>query len=869
MTKNVFSVFFVFLSLFFLDGTEIRVLEHQNVPQIHVDGKPVHAHWFWGGPTALPHPIHKGEQMIELERIAIREGCYPIQFHLRFAHKPVTLWIDNFEVVDATTGGIIFAKQDFESSTGDKLPHGWNWHQTRNSKVCIVPRIGYQQSSAMQIDLIAPKVGFWPDFHIYTTSQLLKMKAGNTYKIRLWIRSTTETSLNFAAYQPGPLYIPIFSDNAYFSQIKHAKNAGVNFLSFLCPFPWPRRGEKTDWDSLDSAIELILKNNPDAKIIPRFLMYPPAWWLNENPNELMKWDSENKYGKYASVSSLKYRRDAGERLRLVIEHLEEKYPDHIAGYHPCGQETHEWFYHFSWEQGYHGFSICEERAFRNYLKQKYKSDRILQEKWRNTNVSLENALAPTPQMWQHAPVYGCFLLPGLAQPMIDHNLFLQKEMADTIAYMAKIVRTATKGRKLSIFFYGYGFEFAAMSRMGASGHLALERLLTSPDIDIFVAPISYSDRDIGCAGLSMSVGETILRNKKMWFYEDDTRTYLAQYGSLAGLDTYAKNQWETRQVLMRNVGQEIIRNYGSWWMDLLGFGWFNDPNLWSELKTVLFMEKEKLENPQIYLPEIACIFDENSAVYTKNAGSLTYSLLRTNFQEFSRTGISFGQYSLQDILNSPVDSKLYVMLNPWVLDAQQRIKLQAALTNRFVLWCHAPGILDPDKGLSLELSEQVTGYKISRLKSCPNIVKSTMIGQQLGLPATWKNPAQNQVLMAIEPKDGDQILAQWPDGSAAVVMGKDSIFSASPSIPKELIWLAASQAGIHCYINNPCVFYTDKTNFVIHAIQDGKVTLTFPKKCQVYDVFSGQTLTAGEVKSYTLDLKFGETRLLRTEPLDF
>ena len=82
-------------------------------------------------------------------------------------------------------------------------------------------------------------------------------------------------------------------------------------------------------------------------------MYPPSWWLNENPIELMKWDSENKYGKYASVSSLKYRRDAGERLRLVIEHLEEKYPDHIAGYHPCGQETHEWFYHFSWEQVYH------------------------------------------------------------------------------------------------------------------------------------------------------------------------------------------------------------------------------------------------------------------------------------------------------------------------------------------------------------------------------------------------------------------------------------------------------------------------------------------------------------------------------------
>ena len=339
------------------------------------------------------------------------------------------------------------------------------------------------------------------------------------------------------------------------SQVAFAHEAGVDFITPSVPMPWPKEGEEISWRQVDAVVEQVLMANPQAKIIPRVGLEPPQWWKDENPGETMKW-LENKinHGSVVSVSSLKWRKEAGEHLRTLIEYMDTKYPDTMAGYHPCAQNTSEWFYRDSWQQEFHGYSDCEQAGFRRWLAKKYETDAALQAAWRNPNVTLATAVTPLPKERREAAVYGMLLLPGEAQPVLDHNLFLQDEMTDALMSIAHVVRDATKGHKLSVYFYGYGFEFSTMGRMSACGHLAMRRLLECPDIDILCSPLSYYDRLSGGGGHIMTVCESVTNSGKMWLVEDDTRTYLAAGGSLGGLSDYVRTPWESHQVLLRNTG---------------------------------------------------------------------------------------------------------------------------------------------------------------------------------------------------------------------------------------------------------------------------------------------------------------------------
>ena len=122
--------------------------------------------------------------------------------------------------------------------------------------------------------------------------------------------------------------------------------------------------------------------------------------------------------------------------------------------------------------------------------------------------------------------------------------------------------------KIVVFFYGYVFEFASVPNgPSVAGHYALRRVLNSPDIDVLCSPISYFDRGLGQGHPSMTAAESVALAGKMWLNEDDTRTYLGT-GDFPGAIDAVSTLEDTNRELLRNVGQEAIRNFGTWWMDL-------------------------------------------------------------------------------------------------------------------------------------------------------------------------------------------------------------------------------------------------------------------------------------------------------------
>jgi hypothetical protein len=269
----------------------------------------------------------------------------------------------------------------------------------------------------------------------------------------------------------------------------------------------------------------------------------------------------------------------------------------MAGYHPSGQNTGEWFYQESWKPALNGYSIGTQRAWRRWLRTRYRSDTALRRAWHTTDVTLANAEVPSPASRRAAPA-GLLRDPIRERPLIDFAEFQQVMMADCVCHLARTVRRATHGKKLVVFFYGYVFEFGALRNGPAtSGHYALRRVLQAPAIDVLCAPISYWDRGLGQSGPAMTAAESVALAGKMWLQEDDTRTYLAT-GTFPGWQDGADTLVGTNKLLLRNAAQCALRNFATWWMDLGGTGWFNDPRLWATMDQLKDLDQSMLQSPQ-------------------------------------------------------------------------------------------------------------------------------------------------------------------------------------------------------------------------------------------------------------------------------
>ncbi len=404
-------------------------------------------------------------------------------------------------------------------------------------------------------------------------------------------------------------------------------------------------------------------------------MTPPESWQEEHRDDVMQW--ENGRRGLAVVASPVYRRDAAQRLRALVSHLKARFRDHVAGYHPCGQNTGEWFYEGTWETPLSSYAVADQIAWRVWLKGRYRFDSALQGAWQDAKATLETASAPSPAL-RHAAPAGVFRDPARERALIDWAECQQEAMSQCVCDLAHAVREASGGRKLVVFFYGYLFEFAAVpTGPPVSGHYALRRLLDSPDIGILCSPISYFDRGLGQGAPSMTAAESVALAGKMWLNEDDTRTYLGAGDVPGAIDTVSTLE-DTNRELVRNVGQEAIRNFGTWWMDLGATGWFNDPRMWREMARLKAIDEPLLEHPSGFRPEVAAVIDE-LAMLRLAAGStvVTGPGVYEVRAQLGRMGAPYGQYLLDDVLAGRVHARLFIMLNAWRLTEQERTTLAA------------------------------------------------------------------------------------------------------------------------------------------------------------------------------------------------
>jgi len=851
-------------------GLIVRVASRNGAPRLEVNGKPVRARMFFGGSASGSIRVGPNARRIEFEFTATSSAPGDGTMHFRFGNAPGHVYLDEIHVADVGSGAGLMPRCTFDAGAGD-FERDWHvWPPGERNTVgrtSVENGAGLSGSPALHVTIRTPPGGEWPDFHIYH-APTLNIVEGRRYRVSFWCRAEPARDLFVAFYRPGRTFVHLGGPPGPFeTQIRLAAGAGADFVSFPLPTPWQKPGEAADWSAVDAECEKVLRASPNALLLPRLGLDPPGWWAEEHPDEMMVWENGSR-GRTAVPSSPIYRRDACAALTALVRHVEARFGDHVAGYHPCGQNTGEWFYEETWGGLLNGYARADAAAFREWLGRRYRSDAELQSAWHMLDVTRAGAVVPSAAERRSSP-NGVLRNPGAERRLVDFALFQQDGMADLVCDLARAVRQATAGRKLVVFFYGYSYEFGGVVLGPATcGHYAMRRVLECPDIDVLCSPISYGDRGLAQTGPVMSAAESVaLTGTKMWLQEDDTRTHVSPDTS----DAIArlKTPWETEMVLTRNVANEATRNLATWWMDLGMTGWFNDARIWRLMSRLKPLDEVFLNRAIPYKPEVASVMDERSmSLVGPFVHGITGPIIYSARHHLGRLGAPYGQYLMDDVLAGRVRARMYVFHNAWWLDGEQRRALISRTRGAARVWCYAPGAYE-SAGPSPDGMREITGFNLGRVAPGEAWATPTDLGRRMGLRDGFGLHERVTPLFAATDARPDEILAVYPDGSAAAALRKTgdgwSLFIGPPAMTPELLRIAARAAGVHLYAEDNSCIWANGPVVAVQSVADKTVTMRLREASIVRDLLSGATVGRGA--RMQLPMRRGEVRVLRVTPI--
>ncbi|MCL1921149.1 MAG: hypothetical protein FWG50_08760 [Kiritimatiellaeota bacterium] len=833
---------------------EVRVRNTPGGPQIHVDGEPVPPRFFFGVERAGAIRVTPEWQSFSFDIVPEVDVAGNGTLHVRFALENdaqkndagvAEAWLADMRLTDAEDGREVVALGSFAGEEAFRRMWGVWPPDGRNT----VAKLGFEDG-CVKVLLNAPPGGQpWPDYHFHTPATLSVAK-GRVYRCTFRARGSAGVLLNPALHSvtkgkylgiggaPGP-FLP---------QVALARDAGVRLVSFDTPLMWGPPEEEPYWGALDAMCRRIIAVNPRALLLPRVTADAPAWWLARHPEARMA-HGDGQEGARASVSDRRYRKDACAFLARVARHLCEAFPDNFAGIHPCGQNTGEWFYQDAWNR-MSGYDPATAEAFRAWQKEEGVAEAYI-------------AKVPSPEQRRQRP--GGFLRdPAAERRVVDFALFQQEEMASFVAEMARTCREATGGKKLVVFFYGYGFEFAAVPGGAAqSGHYALWRLLLGDrnrrDIDILCSPNAYSDRTwLGSAPV-MSAAETVMNAGILWLNEDDTRTHLDTRKQEVAQEGTIVNLRQTQDILLRNTAQAALRGFGTWWMDLPGQGWFNDAELWREMKRLRPVDEAMLKRPAPFTPEIAVIIDEASMCHLTRGTGLVHQR-----GVFGCCGAPYGQYLLADVFCGNNAARMKIILAAWHLYGKQRGDVfYLRQRDDMRVWCWVPGYLS-EEGADVNGIGEVTGFKAKPVALKTAEVTPTRMGREHGVTQPWGERTEITPLFSVEASEAE-VWATYADGSPAVAVRKAKrgwdVFIGTPALTPELLHALAKVAGVHLYAKPGTVLWAANGYLATQAQEDGEVAFDMGQGGAVIDALDGAPVS--DTPRFTIPMRKGEVRVFQ------
>ncbi|MBI3922152.1 MAG: beta-galactosidase, partial [Armatimonadetes bacterium] len=532
----------------------------------------------------------------------------------------------------------------------------------------------------------------------------------------LFINGHPHNGMAYAAYGPS---VEVFTDFAKagvdlftFAATPTESGYGLSKTAWLGP-------DQYDFSELDHRVQMVLQANPNAWFFPRLYVHAPKWWSDQHPDDLVLMDPGDGKpvpfmhagGKPApSWASEQWRKDTVEGLKRLIAHVQASpYADRCIGYHIASGTTEEWMMWGGNEDEWVDYSPVNTARFRDWLRDKYRTEDRLREAWKDPSVAFETAAIPTKAQRQKSEI-GSLRDPTREQAVIDYYLYNSDLVADTICYFARAVKAITKREKIVGVFYGYLLQLCGEQRQQNGGHLALEKVLASPDVDFLCSPTSYAFRQLGGEGTShfMSLLGSIEAHNKLWFDENDVRTSLSggqvgEWGRPANLEGDLLQQ-------NKELANCFVNGAAQWWFDV-GGNKYNDPVLMKGIEQLTTLASTVALLVKTPADEIAMVVDERSLCYLRVADPLGNWLLVGQLPALHRIGAPVGHYLVTDLPRLK-DRKVFLFMTSFAPTAADRAAIDSLKRDGHVLvFFYAPGLYR-DGRLDESAMTELTGIRL-------------------------------------------------------------------------------------------------------------------------------------------------------------
>ncbi len=632
-------------------------------------------------------------------------------------------------------------------------------------------------------------------------------------------------------------------------------------------------------EQIDAALLRALRRNPQAQLLLDIRIDPYKDWGKEHPDDIVQnarheraYAPSSYVGNFTSDASQVDPPDSGrwwypswqsEAWCADLEVVFARIAEHVrtsplgksvVGFFITGNDDGQFVVH------YHDHSPPTQRAFREWLRQRYGSVQQLNAVWKSEYADFDSIQVPEQEWRQDITHYA----PG---PQPDFRLFKQRDTWRVRERLAAVLKRAID-RPVVVLAYAAPYHHA---------------FADSPSIDAVGMQPDYAHRRPGFPLAFNPLTPTTIGNKLL-FNELDLRSTTGEAWPTTELYlewvSVPRSSEAWRHTLRKVAGFSLAAGYANWYYDM-GQYW-NDPEVHREIEAVQQVTTRLMEIPKSsFRADVCAVVTENDKPFLANDEAvLPYD--EVNFHpswlQLAASGVPYERHHLRDILERSElqDFKVYLFLHNTYLSVAERQAIVQKLQNkgRTIVWGYGTGYVS-ESGKSTDAMSDLISMRIETSEEpvhrtmeiqmpgirpfCGGAEMYFQIfqGGHPGLQAFWVNDAQATTLaiyaetcqVAMAEK---RIVGTVPASTAAAAepaekepaAGWKSVYVAAPQgLSDDLLNRIARESG--AYVAGLAGHYLCLSGEFasLHALRTGSYTLTLPPgRSKVLDADTGQVL---------------------------